>query len=928
MKGVFSFTFFTKSMIAGELLQRIQEAKETNLNELDLRNLDLTELPSEIGQLTNLQSLAVTGNLLKHLPKEIENLNNLQELFLEDNRLNEFPKEIIKLTNLHTLDLSSNQLSELPEEIYKLSNLKELTVSNNRLIKLPREINGLIGLQSLILSENLLTELPKELIQLTKLVVLDLLDNNLSEFPKEIIDLINLHTLDLSGNQISTFPKEVANLINLEEINFSRNQLSQFPHEIYQLNNLKFLGLDENQLEKYGDHLIKLGGINFKIWESKEIDPITFHSQIISGIKSSKELLDFYLEIRNGERKQLNEAKIIVLGRVDAGKTSLIERLIYNKFEPKRIPTIGINIYKDWAIEVLDRTVALNVWDFGGHEINHSTHQFFLTEKSIYILLNDSTLSTEANQLEYWLEKIKILGGNSPVIIVGNKIDEKQTEFDLSDLSEKYPNIKEYFAVSCRTGEGLEDLKEFLSKILGEPGVADDFLLKSWFSVKETLEKIVDDYISYEEFLKICKQNEIIDEDIQKNLLKILQILGIVFNFGERTQETAVMNPEWLTKGVYNILNTNEITKNKGILNIEALDWILEKEKYPTHKHLFIVDIMKQFELCLEIEKDKTFLIPDLLPTKESYTGNWNDSLGFEFHYKILFNSIMTKFIVKMYESICETTYWRTGVVLERRFDKYAENKALVKADIPNNKININIIGSENTRLEFLKIIREKFQEIHEGISEEFKESISEKLQIPGHAGIVVDYEPLEEMKQEFIFPDGLEEGIRIKDLLKGKKPNKLKKQGNDSLSSDFEGESSVIDRKIALTKRLAVLETIKDICDIDAEFQGNLLAKILAFVTVLIHVVFFLILIYLIFSAHDGWNINEKWTFVVFGGLEVINLLVSFVYFIKTSKDFSLSTLRNTLIEYRKHKKYRIYKLDSEEYQNLAQELKKLDVD
>ena len=55
----------------------------------------------------------------------------------------------------------------------------------------------------------------------------------------------------------------------------------------------------------------------------------------------------------------------------------------------------------------------------------HATHQFFLTRRSVYILVLDSRLNQEENRVEYWLKIIQSFGGESPVLIVGNKVTDQ-----------------------------------------------------------------------------------------------------------------------------------------------------------------------------------------------------------------------------------------------------------------------------------------------------------------------------------------------------------------------------------------------------------------------------------------------------------------------------------------------------------------------
>ena len=95
-----------------------------NLQELNLTDNRLTEIPREIGNLTNLQTLILSYNQLTELPREISNLTNLQYLHLDNNHLTEIPREIGNLTNLQYLGLSGNQLSD-PDRIKQwLPNVK------------------------------------------------------------------------------------------------------------------------------------------------------------------------------------------------------------------------------------------------------------------------------------------------------------------------------------------------------------------------------------------------------------------------------------------------------------------------------------------------------------------------------------------------------------------------------------------------------------------------------------------------------------------------------------------------------------------------------------------------------------------------------------------------------------------------------------
>ena len=74
--------------------QRIQEAKEQQLEELDLSYGELTEIPDEVFELTQLKFLNLSHNLLTNLPESIGNLSNLTTLDLRVNPLETPPPEV------------------------------------------------------------------------------------------------------------------------------------------------------------------------------------------------------------------------------------------------------------------------------------------------------------------------------------------------------------------------------------------------------------------------------------------------------------------------------------------------------------------------------------------------------------------------------------------------------------------------------------------------------------------------------------------------------------------------------------------------------------------------------------------------------------------------------------------------------------------
>ena len=81
----------------------------------------------------------------------------------------------------------------------------------------------------------------------------------------------------------------------------------------------------------------------------------------------------------------LNEVKLLLLGDGCVGKTSLVRRLSENTYRPDSSMTQGIEVSM-LCSEIAGQPFNLNIWDFGGQEIRHTTHQLCLSRRSIYVV--------------------------------------------------------------------------------------------------------------------------------------------------------------------------------------------------------------------------------------------------------------------------------------------------------------------------------------------------------------------------------------------------------------------------------------------------------------------------------------------------------------------------------------------------------------
>ncbi len=482
-------------------------------------------------------------------------------------------------------------------------------------------------------------------------------------------------------------------------------------------------------------------------------------------------ILNYYSNwLREEKKRPLNETKVLVVGQPEVGKTSLIRAIRGEGYDEHESKTDGIAI-RSWHAngQVVDEPVMLNIWDFGGQEIMHATHQFFLTKRSLYLLVLDARRSQEENRVEYWLKIIQSFGGDSPVLIVGNKIDQNPVNIDRSGLRKKYKNLMGIVETSARTGKGIVDLQTAIESQVNQLPHVHDLILGRWFKVKDHLQRLGGQrsFITRDQYIELCEAEGISDEISQRTLISFLHDLGVVIHFQDevRLATLGILNPLWVTNGVYKIINSFALFENGGELTREMLNTILDFPEYPPDKRLFIVDMMRKFELCFDIEPDYKFLVPDLLPKDEPYTGNWDGALEFQYHYNVLPSNILSRFIVRMHMYIYKTR-WRSGVVL-----KMGNNTALVKADYEDRTIYISVCDDETGRRDVLSVIRSEFEAIHKSFT---KIEVLEKVPVPGHQDAdPVDYLILRDLERKQIEYCQVKAGsevilVKVRDLLNG----------------------------------------------------------------------------------------------------------------------------------------------------------------
>ncbi|MFZ5912482.1 MAG: COR domain-containing protein [Chloroflexota bacterium] len=631
-----------------ELLGRL-----TQLQSLILIRNQLTTLPESLGQLTQLPSLDLSMNQLTSLPKSIGHLTQLKSLILIRNQLTVIPESLGQLNQLELLDLSDNQLTTLPESLELLTKLKSLSLARNRLTKLPEWIGRLTQLQLLDLSSNHLTTLPESLGQLAQLQSLDISKNQLKTLPKSIENLINLRILFLIESGWNTLPKRICSLQKLEIlvlgsgsfssehgttfINNNNGVLKELPKEISDLKLLKALLLGGNQLKDIPSILTQLEHLKEINLDNNPLNP-----ELTAAYKEGLDSVKLYLRLKIGPQIILNEAKLILIGEGEVGKSCLLDSLLDKPFQ-HHDSTHGIDIQSFNVTTDTQTPITLNAWDFGGQRVYRPTHQLFFSAPAVYLVVWKPREGSQAGQVKEWIQLVKRREPSAKILVVATHggPQQRQPDIDRQELWDLFgkETVVDFFFVESKPDahgnrKGIDELKRAIAQVAASLPEVGRSVPKSFADVRQALQDTGAPYLPLREVLDICRAHNM-DDEIARLFITISHRLGHLTHYENdpTLRDIVILRPDWLATAMSFVLDDEETRAKHGLVNFSRLSHLWDDpnraadSRYEKNLHPIFLRLMKRFDLSYrvadpaadrtggsETRPDSTSLIGQLVP--------------------------------------------------------------------------------------------------------------------------------------------------------------------------------------------------------------------------------------------------------------------------------------------------------------------------
>jgi internalin A len=505
-------------------------------------------------------------------------------------------------------------------------------------------------IEHLDLSNEELTKLPPTIGRFRSLQTLNLDDNQLTSLPAELSSLTSLTWLYLDNNELTLLSAELSSLTSLKGLYLHNNQLTSLPAELSSLTSLTWLYLDGNPLKFPPPEIVQQGPPAILSFLKKILEERTLPSRVWVS-------------------------KLLLVGEGGVGKSSLLRQLRSEGFRKGESTTHGIEI-RELSLphpELEEVEMKLVAWDFGGQEIYHATHQFFLTNRSLFLLVWNVRIGYEASKLDYWLETIHAKAPDSPIMLVATGIDDgRPVDLPMKDLKARFPKIEGLWKVSNSAGTGIDELRDEIDKVAAGLPLMGEQWPKTWIAAAEAVRSQTERHVSPNEFVQIMAGHGLVEEE-QGILARWLHELGDILYYRDKPElnDVVILKPQWVNQEICKVLDSNAVKDCGGIFRRTDRDQ-LWSDIDPGLRDLFL-RLMEQFDLSYRTLADPELsLVVEHLSLDEhkDFEQRWEQfgqepgcrQITMKFVLSVMPPGIPTWFIARSHR-FTQNIHWKRGAL-------------------------------------------------------------------------------------------------------------------------------------------------------------------------------------------------------------------------------------------------------------------------
>ncbi len=445
--------------------------------------------------------------------------------------------------------------------------------------------------------------------------------NQLTSLPQSLGELEQLQQLWLGHrgesvlNYFERIPNSVRRLKRLRVLGVSNCQLIALPEWLVELASLESIYCDDNRVADLPDSLANHPKLRILSLEDNPLNP-----ELAAAYKEGFDAVKRYLRAKaEGGQIVLNEAKLILVGEGEVGKSCLLGALRGDPWEERRPTTHGIEIKPVRVTDPESGTeITLNGWDFGGQRVYRPTHQLFFSSPAVYLVVWKPREGPQQGFVKDWIKLVKHREPGAKVIVVATHggPKERQPDIDRQEIYDLFGRdmVLDFFLVESRpddaTGErtSVEALKLAVARVAASLPEVGRSVPRRWDEARRALKEADAAYMPLEEVLGLCRARGM-EEDEAKDFVRVSHRLGhlIHYEHDPALRDIVVLKPDWLSTAVSFVLDDRQTRDAHGLVQFERLSQLWndparpEEARYEPKLHPLFLRLMERFDISYKV---------------------------------------------------------------------------------------------------------------------------------------------------------------------------------------------------------------------------------------------------------------------------------------------------------------------------------------
>ena len=161
--------------------------------------------------------------------------------------------------------------------------------------------------------------------------------------------------------------------------------------------------------------------------------------------------------------------KVLVVGDVEVGKTTIFNQFTKHEFYPSYSPTTGYNFFFV-KLKTNNKVMKLHIWDTSGNPSYRANCLQWFRNSELCIVVYSVTNLDSFNNVKIWINDLRANNSEAPIVLLGNQSDDEENRAVTKEMGEKIKeeyNLEFFEEVSAKNGFDQKDNFVFkIAKIL------------------------------------------------------------------------------------------------------------------------------------------------------------------------------------------------------------------------------------------------------------------------------------------------------------------------------------------------------------------------------------------------------------------------------------------------------------------------------